>query len=476
MSGNQQTLSNTLRQEQQLSTRQLQSLELLNLPALELEDRLLQELAANPVLEEAPPDGQEEIDLTTSSTADSDAPEKEDEATLDEHAADSDEWQDELPVPEGDHETDSGELRDYLLNSIAAAPSLQTQLLDELAVADTDPRTRLLAEQVIGSIDDSGYLRTPAADIAMAADADLTEVERAIRLVQSFDPPGVGCRDLAECLKLQLERTGKLTPLLREILDHHLEDIARNRMPQLAKTLHITPEELSANLAELRKLNPHPGAGFAPTASEFVVPEAEIIRTEDGYAAIPRRGTMPRLFLAERYLKMLENPDLTSEERSYLREKLQQAREFMHALELRQSTILRIAEVLARTQRDFLDHGVEALHPLTMRQVGEELQLHETTISRAVANKYIQTPRGIFPFRYFFSSGFAAENGEELSNRAVMEKIRELVDAEDPAKPLSDDKIASLLKQSGITVARRTVAKYREAINIPASNLRKKHF
>ncbi len=476
MSGNQQTLSNTLRQEQQLSTRQLQSLELLNLPALELEDRLLQELAANPVLEEAPPDGQEEIDLTTSSTADSDAPEKEDEATLDEHAADSDEWQDELPVPEGDHETDSGELRDYLLNSIAAAPSLQTQLLDELAVADTDPRTRLLAEQVIGSIDDSGYLRTPAADIAMAADADLTEVERAIRLVQSFDPPGVGCRDLAECLKLQLERTGKLTPLLREILDHHLEDIARNRMPQLAKTLHITPEELSANLAELRKLNPHPGAGFAPTASEFVVPEAEIIRTEDGYAAIPRRGTMPRLFLAERYLKMLENPDLTSEERSYLREKLQQAREFMHALELRQSTILRIAEVLARTQRDFLDHGVEALHPLTMRQVGEELELHETTISRAVANKYIQTPRGIFPFRYFFSSGFAAENGEELSNRAVMEKIRELVDAEDPAKPLSDDKIASLLKQSGITVARRTVAKYREAINIPASNLRKKHF
>lgn len=477
MSGNQQTLSNTLRQEQQLSTRQLQSLELLNLPALELEERLLQELAANPVLEEAPPDSPEETDLAASSSADSATPEKEDEATLDEHAADSDEWQDELPVPEGDHETDSGELRDYLLNSIAAAPSLQTQLLDELAVADTDPKTRILAEQVIGSIDDSGYLRTPAADIAMAADADLVEVERAIQLVQSFDPPGVGCRDLGECLKLQLERAGKLTPMLREILDHHLEEIARNRLPQLAKTLRVTPEELSSALAELRKLNPYPGAGFAPASSEFVVPEAEIIRTEDGnYAAIPRRGTMPRLFLAERYLKMLENPDLTPEERSYLREKLQQAREFMHALDLRQSTILRIAEVLARTQRDFLDHGVEALHPLTMRQVGEELELHETTISRAVANKYIQTPRGIFPFRYFFSSGFAAESGEELSNRAVMEKIRELVDAEDPAKPLSDDKIASLLKQSGISVARRTVAKYREAINIPASNLRKKHF
>ncbi len=471
MSGNQQTILNTLRQEQQLSSRQLHSLELLNLPVLELEERMLQELAANPVLEEEPPEMPLEPELPVT-----EALEKEDEAVLDEHAAESDEWQDELPVPSESYQPDSAELRDYLLNSIAAAPTLQSQLLDELAVADTTPRIRLLAEQLIGSIDDAGYLRTPEADIAMAADAEPEEVADALRLVQSFDPPGVGCRDLGECLRLQLERTNSLTPLLQKLLEHHLEDIARNRLPQLARELHITQTELAEALAQLKRLNPYPGSCCTPASSEFVVPEAEIIRTEEGYKAQLLRNRQPRLFLAERYLKMLEDPALSQEERSYLREKIQQARELMRALELRQSTILRIAEVLAATQRDFLDLGVDALHPLTMRQVGDELELHETTISRAVANKYLQTPRGVFPFKYFFSSGFASENGGELSNRAVMEKIRELVNGEDPAKPFSDDKIAQLLKSGGLNVARRTVAKYREAMNIPSSTLRKKYF
>ena len=470
MSGNQQTLSNTLRQEQQLTGRQLQSLELLNLPALELEERILQELAVNPVLEEEAPDSPPDPGDG------GEPPEKEDEATLDEHAAEADEWRDDLPVPEDSGGADSWETRDFLLNSFAVAPSLQSQLLDELAVSDAAPEIRELAEQVIGSIDDTGYLRTPAADIAMAAGAEPEAVERAIRLVQSFDPPGVGCRDLAECLKLQLERAGELTPLLCELIDRHLEEIARNRLPQIARSLHITPEELTAALAKLRGLNPHPGSSLAPPPSEFITPEAEIVRDGDHYTAVPLRGGMPRLFLAERYLKMLENPDLTPEERSYLRDKLQQARDLIRALELRQSTILRIAGVLARTQRDFFDCGVEALHPLTMRQVGEELDLHETTISRAAANKFVRTPRGTFPFKYFFGTGFAAEGGEEFSNRAVMEKIRDFVAGEDPAHPLSDDKIAGMLKAEGLSVARRTVAKYRESMNLPASSLRRKHF
>lgn len=293
--------------------------------------------------------------------------------------------------------------------------------------------------------------------------------------MQGFDPPGVGCRDLPECLKLQLRRRNALTPVLEEILDHHLEEIARNHLPQLARTLRISLDELYGCLGELRKLSPFPGSALAPEHSEFVAPEVEIVKSGDGYAVHSCKGAAPRLFLAERYLKMLETPDLSGEDRAYLREKLQQARDLMRALELRQSTIVRIAEVIARTQRDFLEEGVEALHPLTMRQVGEELELHETTISRAVANKYVRTPQGIFPLKFFFSAGFTSEDGAELSNRAVMEKIRELIQKESPAKPLSDEQLAQMLKAGGIAVARRTVAKYREALGIPSSNLRRQH-
>lgn len=472
MSANQQTLSTTLRQEQQLSARQLQSLELLNLPLLDLEERLTRELAANPLLE-AESDGEWQEPLPESAAP----PEPEDEATLDEQAAESEEWADELPMPPGTGESGpTGEQQEYMLNSLTTAPTLQEQLNAELATTPLPPRIRRLAEEAVCSIDDSGYLRTTAADLAMTSDATLEEAETAIRTIQTFDPPGVGCRDLAECLKLQLERKNALTPLLAEILAHHLDEIARNRLPQLAKTLHISVEELNAAIAELRKLNPFPGTALASTRSEFILPEVAIVRREDGdYEAVPRRGGMPKLFLAERYLRLLETPDLSPEDRAYLREKLQQAREFLHALDLRQSTIVRIAEVLIRTQREFLDSGVEHLKPLTMKQAGDMLELHETTISRAVANKYVETPQGTFPFKYFFTAGFTGADGQEFSNRAVMEKIRELIEREDPAKPLSDEQLARQLKDAGLSVARRTVAKYREQMNIPSTTLRRKH-
>lgn len=472
MSANQQTLSTTLRQEQQLSARQLQSLELLNLPLLDLEERLSQELAANPMLEA---ESDEEWQEPAAEPAPD--PEPEDEATLDERAAESEEWADELPMPPGTGENGpSGEQQEYMLNSLASAPTLQDQLSAELALTPLPPRIRKLAEEAVCSIDDSGYLRTTAADLAMSSDATVDEAEEAIRVIQGFDPPGVGCRDLAECLRLQLERKKALTPLLAELLEHHLDDIARNRLPQLAKALHISMEELNAALAELRKLNPFPGSAFAPGNSEFVLPEVTIVRKEDGsYEALPRRNGLPKLFLTERYLKLLENPDLSPEDRAYLREKLQQARELMRALDLRQSTIVRIADVIIRTQRDFLDRGVEYLKPLTMKQAGDMLDLHETTVSRAVAGKYVETPQGIFPFKYFFTAGFTGEDGQELSNRAVMEKIRELIGKENPARPLSDEQLAQQLKAEGLAVARRTVAKYREQLNIPSSSLRKKH-
>ena len=370
----------------------------------------------------------------------------------------------------------TNEENDFMLNSLSDAPTLQEQLFSELATCDATPEVRRLAEEIIGSIDDTGYFRSTPADLAMSENAELADAEAALKLVQSFDPPGVGCRDLAECLKLQLERTGELTPLYREILDHHLEEIARNHLPQLARTLRISLEELNRCLARLRRLNPYPGSALAPEHADFVMPEVSIVRGADGeYEVAPRRNGMPRLFLAERYLKLLETPDLPAADKAYLRDKLQQARELMRALDLRQSTIVRIAGVIVATQRDFLDNGVAALKPLTMKQAGEMLELHETTVSRAVANKYVETPQGIFPFKFFFTAGFTGEDGTSVSNRAVMEKIKELIDKENPAKPLSDEQLAQMLKAGGLAVARRTVAKYREGMNIPSSSLRRKH-
>ena len=469
MSGNQQTLTTTLRQEQQLSARQLQSLELLNLPLLELEERLTQALESNPMLEA-------EHDDPLPAAEPEPAAASEDESLLPAEAAEAEEWNDELPLPpERSASAEDEERREYLMNSISDLPTLQQQLEFELSMTALPEEVRRAASEIIGGIDDSGYLRSTVADIAMATGEPVETVEKALKVVQSFDPPGVGCRDLAECLRLQLERKHALTPVLKEILEHHLDEVARNRLPQLARTLKISLDELNAALAELRKLSPFPGSALAPEHSEFIAPEVEIVRSNGSFEARACRTGTPRLFLAERYVKLLEAPDLSPEDRAYLREKLQQARELVRALELRQSTVVRIAGVIARTQRDFLEQGVEALHPLTMRQVGEELELHETTISRAVANKFVRTPQGFFPLKFFFSAGFTAENGAELSNRAVMEKIRELIQKEQPDKPLSDEQLAGQLKTLGIPVARRTVAKYREAIGIPSSSLRRKH-
>ena len=469
MSGNQQTLSTTLRQEQQLSARQLQSLELLNLPLLELEEKLTQAMESNPLLEA-------ECDSPLPEPEPAPTASGEDEALLPAEAAEADEWSDELPLPpERTTSDEDEERREYWMNSLAAAPTLQEQLEFELSMTVLPDDVRNVASEIIGGIDDTGYLRSTVADIAMSTGEPVETVEKALQVVQSFDPPGAGCRDLAECLRLQLERKHALTPLLQEILDHHLEEVARNRLPQLARTLKVPLEELNAALDELRKLSPYPGSALAPEHSEFIAPEVEIVRHDGEFEARACKTGAPRLFLAERYLKLLETPDLSPADRAYLREKLQQARDLMRALDLRQSTIVRIANVIARTQRDFLEHGVEALHPLTMRQVGEELDLHETTVSRAVANKFVRTPQGIFPLKFFFSAGFTAEDGAELSNRAIMEKIRELIQKEPPDKPLSDEQLARQLKLLGIAVARRTVAKYREAIGIPSSSLRRKH-
>lgn len=466
------------RQQQQLSLRQRQALELLHLPALELEERLTHELEANPLLEELPPENPPETALeNTTPTPDNDS--LGDEAELDEKLVeDNDDWADELPLPDEEVSTGDDLVFDRVASSAAPDFSLSEELHHELATCRVSPRLAELAGAIIDSLDASGYLRTPTADLAMAFDADEAEVAAALRLVQSFDPPGVGARDLAEALRLQLERSGRLTPLLERLLAEGLDDLARNRLPALARRLGVSVAELNSAIAELRSLNPLPGERLSEETGSEAVPEIEIVRRGDDFVVRSLREHRRRIGFSERYLRLLENDaELSGEDRAYLRDKYQRARELMRALEQRGTTLERLGGVIVATQREFLEHGVASLKPLTMKQAGAMIGVHETTISRAAADKYVATPQGIFPFRFFFSAGYehAGESGDAVSNRVVMERIRELIAAEDSTHPLSDERVSELLKAENFPVARRTVAKYRELMKIPPSSLRRRH-
>ena len=462
-------------QRQQLSAKTLQSLELLHLPLPELEARLTRELQTNPVLEETIPD--EPPPAPEESPRDDD-----DESRLDERGAEADEWSDELPIPGAAAGGFDGAVGDTLANSPAPPPALEEMLFRELATSGAPERLREIARAIIASLDDNGFLTTPLADIAMGCDAELPEVEAALKLVQSFDPPGIGARDLPETLKLQLERRGRITPLMEKLLTEHLDDIARNKLPQAARALGITVEELCRLVEELRKLNPAPAAGFRAGPDHYVEPELEIRRNRDGsYAVRLLRERRRDVVISERYLTMLEDPSLDPETRAYVREHVQRAKELLASLDRRKSTLERLGEVIVSTQKDFLDHGVKALHPLTMKRAGELMGVDESVVSRAAADKLVVTPQGVFPCRFFFSSGFApaaagGDGDSGVSSRAVMERLRELVAEEDPARPYSDSKLAELLDAEGTRIARRTVAKYREALKIPAASLRRRNW
>ena len=460
-------LSGRLEQRQQLSPVQRHALEILTLPLTALETRLTQEFAANPTLEELPPDAAPEPAAPDADRA------PEDENDYEKNSLCADDWADELPIPAGGA---NEERPDFIGNSPAPPPSLKSMLVEELRISDCPRRLLAPALEIISALNGDGLLASNPADIAMACDAELSDVLDALKFVQDLAPAGVAARDTAECLRLQLLRRDQLTPQLDRLLTEGREDLEKNRLPALCAKLDVSPEELERMLAVLRSLDPAPGRERRAAAAE-VRPDLEIVRTAPGeYRAAVRRESRSRLIVSPLYEKMLERPELPAADREYLTEKLSRARELVQALALRETTLKRIGDVLIAEQREFLERGPARLRPLTMKRTAEKLELSESTISRAVADKFVLTPQGLFPLRFFFSGGFSAGEGEELAAQAVKEQIRRAIAAEDPKHPLSDDALAKLLKTSGIDVARRTVTKYRESLRIPTSSLRKKHF
>lgn len=471
--------SGEMRQEQTLTPQQLQSLDILYAPVLELQQKINQELADNPVLEivdkepepeEIPSDrGKEE-----KSELGSERDDIEDElARIVELTASGYADPDEIALPSGFDQEDEDERQAYIFDSIADEISMQELLLQQLRYAETDPETARIAEFVIGGIDESGYLKTHPADIATGAGCTIEVAEKAIRLVQGFDPPGIGARDLKECLLLQLEREGENTPEMVEIVNNHLDDIARNKLPQLAKSLNISLEQLNEDIQLIKSLNPYPGNEIATSKPVYIVPEVYVERDGDEFKVISNDNYIPQLRISKFYLKLLEDPNTADDVKAYIKNKLTSGKGLMKCLDQRQKTIKRIADIIVSTQHDFLEKGVEYLKPMTMQQVADKLGLHETTISRAIANKYIRTPMGLFEFKFFFTSGFQSKGGEEISSRGVKEIIRDLIENENPRSPLSDSKLVSLLKERGLDIARRTVAKYREELGIQSSHLRR---
>ena len=464
-----------MKQNLSLAPQQLAALSLLSLPAMELENRIAEEMARNPVLEL---DENADAPQEKSSDPDPDLPEDGGDApVLDSNREDYEEHLDRILESGGEEfggtSEDAESRRQFLFDSVVAETSLQDALLEQLRFAEVPEKVRLCAEYVIGSLDENGYFQGTLPDAAQAAAASMSEAEDALKLVQSFDPPGIAARDLRECLLLQTARRSEDHARLDELIRGHLDDLAHNRLPQIAADMKLDMGDLNALIAELRQLNPHPGAGLESRHEPYIVPEVTVIPDGDDFVLVDNDFPSDRLTISKNYQKMLENPALAAEDKAYLRARIDSGKALIHGLEQRKSTIRRIAALIVNAQYDFMKYGPRALKPMTMRQAADRLGLHETTVSRAVAGKYIQTPVGLFEMRFFFSGGFQSEDGEEVSAHSIKNMIRELVEAEDPAKPLSDSKLSALLRKNGFEVARRTVAKYRQELDIPSTQLRK---
>ncbi len=460
-------LTGKMEQLQQLSQSQLHSLEILALPQIALESRLMEEFAGNPVLEELPPELPANEDFSAGSDPGTD------ENDYGSAAAYADNWQERRQLPA---RSSGGGSADYLGNSPAPPPSLKTVLVSELSCSACPEYLVPAALEIISALDDDGFLTAPLADIAMSCDADMDEITGALQWVQSVAPAGVAARDVAESLKLQLIRKGALTPNLEKLLSEGLEELEKNQIPALCNKLSVSPEELESMLKTLRQLNPAPGRE-TDRSMNVIVPDLEIIRNDDGsFRTEVKYERQSRLAISQTYENMAKDPALSAEDHAYITEKLARAKELIHAVAMRGSTLSRIGDVIIAEQRGFLEHGVLALKPLTMKHAARILDLNESTVSRAVAEKYAATPQGIFPLRFFFTGGFNTDGGDEVALQAVKAMIRKAISEEDPRAPLSDEALAGKLRSEGVALARRTVAKYRESMKIPTSSLRKKHF
>ena len=466
-----------LRQTQALvMTPQLQqAIKLLQLSNMELSAFIEGELEQNPLLErdDAPAEGASEPPEPAATAEEVEDIERwqetagsEGEGNLD-LAGDPAAWQSRLAKPQ------SGETLPGLDQTLSRPTTLRDHLLAQLSVDLADPVDRVIGAHLVDMVDDAGYLQGALAEVAERLGCAEARVEATLKLMQRFDPPGVFARDLAECLALQLEDRDRLDPAMRALIDN-LPLLASRDGQALMKLCGIDAEDLSDMIAELKALNPKPGLAFDQAAAEPVVPDVLVRPQGAGFAIELNSDTLPRVLVNNRYYAEVSGAARSKADKDYLAERYQQANWLVKALHQRATTILKVSTEIVRQQEGFFRHGVQHLRPLVLRDIAAAIEMHESTVSRVTSNKYMATPRGIYELKYFFTAAIAAASGgEALSAEAVRFRIKALIDGE-AADVLSDDRIVEILLKEGIDIARRTVAKYREAMRIPSSVQRRR--
>jgi len=447
-----------------------QAIKLLPLTTLELAEHLENEVMENPLLEEVP-------------AQEATGEEAQVEAAEEEKKADPlDEIDVEKFFEEYMEDTDYRRTRSVVSipelppieNTLTESPDLYDHLLWQLRMSASDALIQEIGEAIVQNLDADGMLRASLEEVANLGPYAPSDVERTLLVIQELDPPGVAARDLTECLRLQLKHLGLEGSVTDRMVRDHIKQLQSHQYSEIARQMGLTPEEVAHHVEIVKHLDPKPGLKYGRDRSTFIVPDVFVVKEGDEYKIVLNDDGLPKLRISPTYKRMLESKDAdTDGTRDYVKDKLRSALWLLKSVDQRQRTIYKVAESIVRHQRGFLDHGVPQLRPLVLRDVATDIGMHESTVSRVVANKYMHTPRGVYEMRFFFHSGITSSLGESISSVTIKERIRRMIEGEDPARPLSDSRIADVLGEEGLPLARRTVAKYREELRIPPSNLRK---
>jgi len=453
--------------KQILAPQLIQSLKLLQMPILKLEQLIRHELSTNPFLEEAEPAEERDESMNGS---------EEEGEELSDPQLDKIDWEDYLRDEGEFYFREEREKKEEKLKKVPVSEkNLYQHLTDQLHLSRLSKEELEIGEYIIGNIDENGYLVCSVEEIASALDTSPEKVSRILSLIQTFDPPGVGARNLRESLMIQLKEKGLEDSLAYRIVRDHLNDLEKKSFTQLSKSLGVSFEEVQEAMELIRTLNPRPAMGRFTRSATVVVPDLIVEKIGDEFVVFHNDKNVPRLRINDTYRELVKKGALRSKQtEAYLKERLDKANWLVNAIKHRRKTMVKVMEKIVEEQREFFEHGLSHLKPLTMEAIAEKVRMNVATISRVANGKYVQTPQGIFEIKYFFNTGVPREDGEELSKRQVKQLISDFIKNEDPASPLSDQQIHALLKKKGINIARRTVSKYREELKIMPARFRKR--
>ena len=460
--------SQSMTQNQVLAPQLQQSLQILQAPMLELRNLIQQELCSNPTLEE---------DQMEPTIEDKKQEHDEFQEEFDRLAKLDEEWRDYMAQSQSysGRSAEDEERRQFFFDSLVGSQTLQQHLIEQLNSSDVSASDRQLGELIIGNIDDAGFLQAMPEEIASSTGMEVADLVRVLEFVQTFHPVGVGARDLRECLLIQLRRLSKEHSLEYRIVDRHIDDLGKRRFPEIARRLGTTTEQVQRAAGFVGTLDPKPGQIFTPDPNNYVLPDVNVEKIGGEWTISLNGEQIPHLRISNTYKDLMSQDKGGADVKDYIRDKIRSGKFLIKSIHQRQQTISNIAHEIVGKQKDFLELGPSALKPLTMVQIADIVGVHETTVSRAISGKYMATPWGVFDMKYFFTPGYQTADGASMSNTSVKGTIAEMVKSEDDSSPLSDKEIVELLEKRGIPIARRTVAKYRNELNILPSNMRKRY-